>query len=123
MVRERIGPEAWVVVCLVAAAVAQGVIAASMSLAVLLPAATLLSAGVQGVKIATDTIVQRDVPDSFRGRAFALYDMLYNAGFLLAAALGALLLPPNGHSALILGALAVAYVLIAAACGRAFRRA
>ncbi|MCL2787218.1 MAG: MFS transporter [Micrococcales bacterium] len=120
VVRSRVAPETWAVWCLATAAIAQGVIASTTSLTILLPMAALLSAGVQGVKIAADTIVQREVPDSHRGRAFALYDMLYNAGFLLAAVLGALLLPEIGHSPVILGALAVGYLIIAFACGRAF---
>jgi MFS family permease len=36
-------------------------------------------------KIATDTITQQAMPDDFRGRAFALYDIAYNLGFIIPA--------------------------------------
>ncbi len=36
-------------------------------------------------KISADTIVQEAMPDDFRGRAFALFDIAYNAGFILPA--------------------------------------
>jgi sugar phosphate permease len=36
-------------------------------------------------KIASDTITQQAMPDDFRGRAFALYDIAYNIGFIVPA--------------------------------------
>jgi len=36
-------------------------------------------------KIASDTITQQAMPDGFRGRAFALYDIAYNLGFIVPA--------------------------------------
>ena len=36
-------------------------------------------------KIAADTIVQQAIPDDFRGRAFALFDIAYNLGFIVPA--------------------------------------
>ncbi len=36
-------------------------------------------------KIAADTIVQQTMPDDFRGRAFALFDIAYNLGFIVPA--------------------------------------
>jgi Major Facilitator Superfamily len=38
-------------------------------------------------KIASDTITQQAMPDDFRGRAFALYDIAYNLGFIVPAIL------------------------------------
>ena len=68
------------------------------SRAAVLVAAGFLGLAAQGAKIAVDTIVQRDTDDAFRGRAFALYDVLYNAAFVGAAALGAVTLPDTGYS-------------------------
>jgi MFS family permease len=113
----RFSPEKWVVICLGVAAASQAAIAASYSRAVLFPAALVLSAGVQGMKIAVDTIVQRDVADRFRGRAFALYDVAFNGAFLLAAGLGALVLPASGYSAVLFAGLALGYVAQAAGFG------
>ena len=36
-------------------------------------------------KISADTIVQQTMPDDFRGRAFALFDIAYNLGFIVPA--------------------------------------
>ena len=36
-------------------------------------------------KISSDTITQQSMPDDFRGRAFALYDIAYNIGFIVPA--------------------------------------
>jgi sugar phosphate permease len=38
-------------------------------------------------KISADTIVQQAMPDDFRGRAFALFDVAYNLGFIVPAAI------------------------------------
>jgi hypothetical protein len=38
-------------------------------------------------KISADTIVQQAMPDDFRGRAFALFDIAYNLGFIVPAAI------------------------------------
>jgi hypothetical protein len=74
----------------------------------------LLGLAVQGGKIAVDTIVQRDTDDAYRGRAFSLYDMLYNSAFVAAAALAALVLPDTGYSRIAFGSLAIAYLVAAA---------
>lgn len=61
-------------------------------------------------KIAADTLVQRTVPDRYRGRAFAVYDIGYNGVFVLAALIPTLLRPLLGDLGIILltGALYVA---------------
>jgi len=38
-------------------------------------------------KISADTILQQSMPDDFRGRAFALFDIAYNLGFIVPALL------------------------------------
>ncbi|WP_029288483.1 MFS transporter [Cellulomonas sp. HZM] len=119
----RIGPHAWIVVCLGIAAVSQAVVVVTYALWALVTAAAALGLAAQGAKIAVDTIVQRDTADEFRGRAFALYDVLYNAGFVGAAALAAFTLPDTGYSRGLFAALTAGYVATAAAYGWASRRA
>jgi MFS family permease len=86
--------------------------------AVIIAAAVLLGMAVQGTKIAADTLVQRDTHDEFRGRAFALYDVVYNALFVAAAALSAVLLPDTGWSRPVFVGLAVLFLVLAAAYTR-----
>jgi len=54
--------------------------------------------GVQGAKIAVDTIVQTDTADAYRGRAFSIYDVLFNTAECLAAGVAVLVLPWGGWS-------------------------
>ena len=64
-----------------------------------------------GTKISTDTVVQSSVDDAFRGRIFAIYDVLFNVAFVGAAAVAALMLPPDGRSAALLASVAVLYAV------------
>ena len=52
----------------------------------LLVAAFFLGLASQGIKICVDTLVQTHVDDAFRGRVFALYDVIFNVAFVAAAA-------------------------------------
>lgn len=113
-----ISRRSWIVACLLVGAVGQAVLASGDGKAPLLAGAAVTSFAVQGVKIAVDTIVQRDTDDAYRGRAFALYDVFYNAAFIGSAFLAALLLPDTGHSVAAMVGLAGAYVIAAAAFSR-----
>lgn len=110
---ERMRPSTWVVVCLGIGVLSQALLAFSWAFAVVAASAVLLGLSVQGAKIAVDTIVQRDTDDDYRGRAFSLYDMLYNAAFVGAAALAAGVLPDDGWSAVVFAALALTYAATA----------
>lgn len=113
LAHERVRPATWVVACLGLGAASQLLLATSPELPVVLAGGVLLGLAAQGAKIAVDTIVQRDTHDDFRGRAFALYDVLYNAAFVGAAALAAVVLPDTGWSPVAFVGLAVAYVAAA----------
>ncbi|CUU57299.1 hypothetical protein Ga0074812_111135 [Parafrankia irregularis] len=43
--------------------------------------------------------MQEETEDAYRGRAFSLYDLLFNLAFVAAAAVAALIVPENGRSA------------------------
>lgn len=116
--RTVISPARWVLVCLGVGALSQVVLATNPAWWVIGAAALLLGFSVQGAKIAVDTIVHRDTHDDVRGRAFSLYDVLYNAAFVGAAALAALALPDTGYSRSVFAVLATVYVLLALAYRR-----
>lgn len=109
----RTGPHAWITACLVGAALSQLLLTVTVERWAVLVGAGALGLAAQGAKIAVDTIVQRDTADAFRGRAFSLYDVLYNAAFVGAAALAAATLPDTGWSRVVFASLAVAYALAA----------
>ena len=58
---------------------------------------TLSTAG-QVVKLSLDATVQADVSDGARGRVFALYDTVFNVGYVLAVAVTATVVPTNGRA-------------------------
>jgi MFS family permease len=89
------------------AALAVGAVAALIgapvaSMGVLLPAMFVEGIAMSTTKIASDTLVQRGIPDHFRGRAFTVYDLGYNGAFVLAALIPTALLPILGDLGTIL---------------------
>ena len=118
----RLGPGRWIVVCAGAAALLEPALGLPFATAPLLAAAFVLGLTTQGAKIATDTIVQSSVEDGFRGRIFSVYDVLFNVSFVGAAAVAALMLPPDGRSAPLVITIAVIYAAVAVAMARFSRR-
>ena len=105
----RISKQAWVAWLLGAAGLsllALGMPFAERSWAA---ASFLLGVVSQGVKLCVDTTLQETIDDAFRGRVFAVYDMLFNAMFAAAAAAAATWLPSDGSAGLTLLAVAAAY--------------
>lgn len=109
----RFGPQRWVVLCLIVGAISQFSITVWINPPLLITAAVVLGVGAQSVKITVDTIVHRDTEDAYRGRAFSLYDVMYNAAFVCSATLLALAVPNTGHSVAVYSALTAIYVLSA----------
>ena len=73
------------------------------------------SLAAQAIKIVTDTSLQHECADEFRGRVFSINDTGFNIMLVAGMYVGALTLPYNGRSALVLSLVAVGYVLAAAA--------
>src|SRR5699024_5780682 len=112
LAHERMSPSSWVVVCLGLGAASQVIMGVRPVFALIAAAAVLMGLAVQGAKIAVDTIVQTDTADSYRGRAFSLYDTLFNGAFAGAAALAAAVLPDTGYSRPTFFTLAGVYLLL-----------
>jgi MFS family permease len=93
-----LGSRRWIVGALVLAALTQCVIAAAADLVVLLACAGVIGFTAQSVKVSVDSVLQRAVPDSFRGRTFALYDVVFNTFFVLAAVVSAFAIPTSGRA-------------------------
>ena len=67
----------------------------------LLAAVAVAGGAMQATKIASETMIQRGIPDRYRGRAFAVYDLGYNGAFVLAALVATLLRPLLGDLGII----------------------
>lgn len=114
----RLGRFRWMAVCAAAAAVLEPALGLWFTPVPMLVAAFVLGLVTQGAKIATDTVVQTAVDDSFRGRVFSLYDVLFNVAFVGAAAISAVVLPPDGKSAAVVIGVAVLYAAVAVTMAR-----
>ncbi|GII63332.1 MFS transporter [Sphaerisporangium krabiense] len=112
---ERFRPESWIPIMLATAGVLGLVLCLPFRQLGFLVAGFVLGVAGQSVKICTDTIVQRDVEDAYLGRVFAIYDMLFNGVFVIAAGVAALMLPANGKSYPVLVVAAIGYLLSALA--------
>ncbi|MGH3888412.1 MAG: MFS transporter [Pseudonocardiaceae bacterium] len=88
-----------------------------MVMPTMLAAAFALATAGQVVKLSLDATVQSDVEDAARGRVFALYDAVFNVGYVLAVALAATVVPSDGHAPELLLLAAAAYLTAAAAYG------
>ena len=75
-------------------------------------------------KISADTIVQQAMPDDFRGRAFALFDIAYNLGFIVPALILSLVWIENdpGRTRVILIVSGAVFLLLTAAIAAWARR-
>jgi MFS family permease len=109
----RIGPARWIGACVAAAAVVQTMFVIHLNLVTLFLGTFLIGLTGQGAKICVDAVVQDNVDDRFRGRVFSFYDVVFNAAFVAAAGLSVLLLPADGYSPLVFGAVAILFAVAA----------
>jgi hypothetical protein len=68
----------------------------------------------QSLKVTNDALVQSKISDEYRGRVFAVYDVLVNGTIVTCALVAALLLPDSGDSWLVPLLIAIGYALVAA---------
>jgi MFS family permease len=113
----RIGAVRWSVLCLLQAAVfgVSLVIIGSQapSLAALMAGAVSIGFTGQAVKVCADTLVQRDLPDDYLGRAFALFDMLVNVCLVAGITITAFLAPASGQASALYAGVALLYAFAA----------
>lgn len=126
-VTRLIGGWRWVVVVLCLAAVAIPVLVLPYRSRLMVVAVFVVNLAAQGLKIVTDTALQLECSDEYRGRVFSCNDTMFNLSFVLGIVIGAFTLTERGHSPATVIAVGVGYALIAAwyavAGGRYARRA
>ncbi|MER5947478.1 MFS transporter [Streptomyces sp. NPDC001904] len=109
----RFGPAGWMAICAGVAAVLELALGLPFEPGPTMVVAFVLGLSTQGAKIATDTVVQSSVDDGYRGRIFSVYDVLFNASFVGAAGVAALMLPPDGRSVPLVILVASVYACVA----------
>jgi MFS family permease len=106
---------AWITVLLAASAVVTLALGETFVQVAYLAIGFCLYLTRQGVAICATTILQEEVYDAYRGRAFAFYDMMFNVMYAAGAALFAAFMPFNGHSPVIIALVGAGYSILAAA--------
>lgn len=106
----RFGRPRTVRVALAVAGVTQVALAVFLSMPAVLVSAFVIGLAGQVVKLCADAAVQSDIGDEKLGRVFALYDVVFNAGYVLAVTVAALLSPPDGMAPWLFGSAALIYV-------------
>jgi len=111
----RLSKQAWITLMLVAGAVVAAVLGETFNQFAYLAIGFLIYLCRQGVAICSTTILQEEIEDVYRGRVFAFYDMMFNATYVVGAALFAAFMPDNGKSPAIMATLALGFAVVAAA--------
>ncbi len=114
-VTRRVSKPAWITVLAATSAVVTAALGETFVQLAYLAIGFCLYLTRQGVAICATTILQEEVGDAYRGRAFAFYDMMFNVTYAIGAVIFAAFMPSNGHSPLVIGLVAVGYAIVSAA--------
>jgi hypothetical protein len=108
-----IGKQRWISFVLLVAGIVEIALCLPFASLLLIVASVPIGFAAQASKICVDTIVQEQIDDAYRGRAFALYDLLFNVAYVAAAALAAVTLPATGRSAVMVLVAGIGYIVCA----------
>ncbi len=109
----RFGRHTWIRSMLFASALAPLALSIDQNEFALLATGFLVSACGQGLKVTNDALVQSRIVDEFRGRVFAVYDVIVNFAIVSGAIIAALLLPNSGQSGTVPLLMAALYIFVA----------
>jgi MFS family permease len=107
----RVGRHAWIRYMMAGSVFSPLILAVSASSITLYLAAFLTSCFGQSLKVTNDALVQAKINDIYRGRVFAVYDVIVNGAIVLGAVLAALILPTSGKAPIVSIMIALAYLL------------
>lgn len=108
---DRYGRYRWIRYMMAGSALSPLALILSLSPLTLYIAAFLTSLFGQSLKVTNDALVQAKINDTFRGRVFAVYDVLVNGAIVSGAVLAASILPVSGKSTLVILLISLAYAL------------
>ena len=107
----RFGRHRWIRLSLFTSAFFPIILAVHQSQVTLIITAFFTAFCGQNLKVTNDALVQSKIDDYYRGRVFALYDVIVNGAIVSGAIIAALLLPASGVSALVPLLVSLAYYL------------
>ena len=106
------GRHRWMRFAIFTSSVCPLVLAASQTQVTLILTAFLVSFFGQNLKVTNDALVQSKIDDYFRGRVFAVYDVVVNAAIVSGGLIAAILLPKSGLGATVPLSVSAAYLLV-----------
>jgi MFS family permease len=113
-VTRRLAKPAYITLVLAASAVAIGVFGETFSQVPYLVMGFILGLSGQSVAICATTILQEQLADDYRGRAFAFYDMMFNITFVVGALVSSQFMPLSGKSPPLIAIIAIGFAAVAA---------
>ena len=112
-ITRRFGGSRWITALMAMLAVLVPVLGLPYLAALTITASFVVSLATQGTKIVTDTALQQEIDDDFRGRVFSINDTSFNLAFVLGLVVGALVLPTDGHLPASMVAVGIGYAALA----------
>ena len=113
-VTSRLTKPAFITVLLAASAIAIGLLGPTFTQVGYLVMGFILGLAAQGIAICATTILQEQLADDYRGRAFSFYDMMFNITFVVGAVVSAQFMPLDGKSYALIAVISVGYAVVAA---------
>lgn len=108
----KYGRHLWIQISIIAAGVSSLLLVIDRNPALLFATAFFAALFGQSVKVTNDALVQSKIDDVFRGRVFAVYDVLVNGAIVLGALIAAWVLPIDGDSWAMPLIIAIAWALV-----------
>ena len=109
----RVGRHRWMRLSISAASVSVLLLVIGRTPALLIATAFFTALYGQSLKVTNDALVQSKIEDLYRGRVFAVYDVLVNGAIVFGALIAAWVLPTSGDSWQMPALIAIAWYLVA----------
>ena len=108
----KVGRHHWIRLAMLTSAACPLILAATQTQVTLILTAFLVSFFGQNLKVTNDALVQSKIDDYYRGRVFAVYDVVVNGAIVSGGLIAALLLPTSGLGATVPLCVSAAYLLV-----------
>jgi hypothetical protein len=108
----KFGRHQWMRLAILTSAACPIILAVLQTQITLIFTAFLVSFFGQNLKVTNDALVQSKIDDYYRGRVFAVYDVLVNTAIVSGGLISALLLPQSGLSSTVPLCVSAAYLLV-----------
>jgi len=109
----RVGRHRWMRLSISAASVSVLLLVIGRTPTLLIATAFFTALCGQSLKVTNDALVQSKIEDLYRGRVFAVYDVLVNGAIVFGALIAARVLPTSGDSWQMPALIAIAWYLVA----------